>query len=378
MRKNLSFLFVLGFILLGATYAISGTLYINTQYYGEYSALSVGSDGRIDITATTTPPASGNTITGRVTSDYFGPGKIIGIGGVTMALSGSSSGTSTTSTNGNYTFTGLADGSYTVTPSDSSYIFNPTSGPATVASNQTATVNFGAIPVQGKIYSIAGNVKDKNGLNLPGVTMQLQWGSTVLDDTPGLTGADGNYVIPALADGLTYTVTPIMTDKSFNPASQSVLVNGSNVTGKNFVEQSAPSGTLGSKTNPIKLSKPMDKVYHGYMSQSSPLGSMGTVNLLKNTKLYFEVDTLATIGASASSFGLNTKFYNSQFSVCESVYNKITQTYSTEVCGNPSTYRDIVYDGRPGELDNYRYLYAIDNSGGSTNFSIDVWVTINP
>ena len=155
-----------------------------------------------------------------------------------MALSGSSSGTSTTDTNGNYTFTGLADGSYTVTPSHGSYTFSPASGTANVASNQTATVNFGATPVVGKTYSIAGNVKDKNGANLPGVTMQLQWGSTVLDDSIDLTGADGNYVIPDLPDGLTYTITPIMTGKSFTPTSQNVLVNGSNVTGNNFVEQS--------------------------------------------------------------------------------------------------------------------------------------------
>ena len=86
--------------------------------------------------------------------------------------------------------------------------------------------------------------------------IQLRWGSTVLDDTPDLTGADGNYVIGVLADGLTYTITPIMTGKSFNPTSQNVLVNGSNVTGKNFVEQSGvPSGPLGSKTNPIPMNK---------------------------------------------------------------------------------------------------------------------------
>ena len=91
MKKNLSFLFVLAFILLGATYAISGPLYINSQLYGEYSAISVGPSGRVDITTTTTQP-SGNIITGRVTSAFFA-GKTIGIAGVTIALGGSSSGT---------------------------------------------------------------------------------------------------------------------------------------------------------------------------------------------------------------------------------------------------------------------------------------------
>jgi hypothetical protein len=139
------------------------------------------------------------------------------------------------------------------------------------------------------------------------------------------------------------------------------------------------SGTI---TNPIKLNKTMDMVAKGYMSQSSSDGTMGTVNLPKNTKLYFEVDTFATIGTSASSFGLNTKFYNNTFSVCKVLYDKRTQTpLAPEVCGYPSTYRDLVPDvskGGPNELDNYRYLYGIDNSRGATNFSIDVWVTINP
>ena len=47
--------------------------------------------------------------------------------GVTMTLSGTSSGTTTTDVNGNYTFSGLADGSYTITPSLSGYVFNSVS-----------------------------------------------------------------------------------------------------------------------------------------------------------------------------------------------------------------------------------------------------------
>ena len=367
-------LFTIGFILFLSVCAFAGQLYINGQYYNEYSSMSINSSGRVDITTAASPPPSGNTIAGRVTSVFFGAGKTIGIGGVTMALIGSSSGTSTTDTNGNYTFISLADGSYTVTPSHGSYTFNPASGSANVASNQTATVNFDATPV--KTYSIAGNVKDKNGANLPGVTMQLKWGSTVLDSTD-LTGADGNYVIGDLPDGLTYTVTPIMTGKSFNPASQDVLVNGSNVTGKNFVEQSSgPSGPLGSKTNPIKIDKPTTKVASGYIPSISPDNGRGAVKVPAGAKAYFEVDTLTTTDRSVIGFGVSVKFYSGMGAVCKLTQDKATLAYSSEVCQGYTSFSQAVYDNQPYEVDNTRFLYAIDNSSGTAEVSDEIWATI--
>ncbi len=48
-----------------------------------------------------------------------------GISGVTVTLSGAGSGTTTTDSNGNYYFSGLSNGSYTVTPSKSGYTFTP-------------------------------------------------------------------------------------------------------------------------------------------------------------------------------------------------------------------------------------------------------------
>jgi len=366
MKKSLRLLFTVGFILFLSVYAFAGQLYINGQYY-EYSSITVNSSGRVDITATTTQ-TSGNTIAGRVTSGYFGAGKTIGIAGVTMALSGSSSGTSTTDTNGYYTFTGLVDGSYTVTPSSGSYAFIPASGSANVASNQTATVNFDASPVQGKIYSITGNVKDMNGVNFQGVTMELKLGSTVLVNND-LTGADGNYVIGDLADGLTYTVTPIMTGKSFNPTSQNVLVNGSNVTGKNFVEQpGGPSGSLGSITNPYKLNKTTAQVYNGYIPENSPDDSRGDIKIPAGSKVYFVVDPVGTIGTSAA-FKLSIKFYSGAGAVC-----KLTQTngaYSAEGCQGSDSFMDIVL--YPG---NTKFLYAIDNSLSTGTANDQMWVTM--
>ncbi len=286
-----------------------------------------------------------------------------------MTLGGTSSGTSATNTNGNYTFTGLADGSYTVTPSSGSYTFNPTSGTAApTGPNQTLTVNFSATPVAGKTYSIAGNVKDKNGANLQGVTMQLQWGSTVLDNTD-LTGADGNYTIADLPDGLTYTVTPIMAGKTFTPTSQSVLVNGSGVTGKNFVEQS--SSLLGSLTNPIKINKWSSKGF--YIPSSSPDNSRGSITIPTYTKWYFEVDPLATTLRSVASFLFEAKFFSGGGTVCKLTQNKSTGAYSSEVCSGSTLFADSVYDNSPYDIDNTKYLYAIDDSGCSIAVTDEIW-----
>jgi hypothetical protein len=62
--------------------------------------------------------------------------------GVTIALSGSASATTTTDASGNYSFTGLANGSYMVTPSLTGYIFSPTTISVTVSSANSTGNNF--------------------------------------------------------------------------------------------------------------------------------------------------------------------------------------------------------------------------------------------
>ena len=79
--------------------------------------------------STTTYSISG-TVSGSVAS------------GVTMALSGGASKSTTTGTGGTYTFSGLSDGSYTVTPSYSGATFSPTSQSVTVSGANKTGVNF--------------------------------------------------------------------------------------------------------------------------------------------------------------------------------------------------------------------------------------------
>jgi hypothetical protein len=62
--------------------------------------------------------------------------------GVTMTLSGASSGTATTDASGNYSFTGLSKGSYVVTPSLLGYAFSPTGAPVNVRHSNVPNINF--------------------------------------------------------------------------------------------------------------------------------------------------------------------------------------------------------------------------------------------
>lgn len=68
-----------------------------------------------------TPPPnpSSYSISGRVISNE------VGLSGVNITLSGGSSATTTTDSNGEYSFTGLSNGNYTVTPSQTPYTFSP-------------------------------------------------------------------------------------------------------------------------------------------------------------------------------------------------------------------------------------------------------------
>jgi Carboxypeptidase regulatory-like domain len=66
--------------------------------------------------------------------------------GAAVMLSGPAAATTTADTSGNYSFTGLANGTYTVTPSNTGYTFSPVSQSVSVnGANQTG-VNFTAVP----------------------------------------------------------------------------------------------------------------------------------------------------------------------------------------------------------------------------------------
>ena len=142
-----------------------------------------------------------------------------------MNLSGDVPATTTTDSSGNYTFNGLINGSYTVTPSLTGHTFTPASISVTISGANQTGKNFTATAVT---YSISGAVTQR-GSGLQNVTMTLSGDASMTAST----GEDGTYSFTDLSNG-TYFITPSKTGYKFWPKSRSITVDDSDVSDQNF------------------------------------------------------------------------------------------------------------------------------------------------
>jgi len=166
------------------------------------------------------------------------------LAGVTINLTGAATASATTDASGNFSFTGRANGSYTVTPSKAGYTFNPVSSVVVVSGASVTNTNF--VAATGALtYSISGTVA---GAVLSGVTITLSGANT----GSVATGVGGIYTISDLVPG-SYTVTPSLTGFTFSPTSSAVTITAADSTGNNFVATAIPvahsiSGTVSGAT----------------------------------------------------------------------------------------------------------------------------------
>lgn len=151
--------------------------------------------------------------------------------GVTITLSGGASATTTTDTSGNYSFSGLANGSYTVTPLLTNYTFSPADIAVTLNGANSSGNNFtaSAVPVT---YGISGQV---TGDVQQGVTITLSGDASATTTTD----VSGNYSFTGLANGA-YTLTPSLVNYTFSPVDLSVTLNGGDSTDNNFTASVVP------------------------------------------------------------------------------------------------------------------------------------------
>lgn len=137
----------------------------------------------------------------------------VGVGGVTIAITGSVSSTTTTGANGDYSFNAPASGSYIVTASRAHYTFASASA---TFNNLSAdgTANFSATLDR---HKISGRITRANGSAMPGVAVALSGSQSAT----AMTDASGNYSFASLPTGGNYTVTPSLQFHVFTPSSQS-------------------------------------------------------------------------------------------------------------------------------------------------------------
>src|SRR6202022_4045305 len=140
-------------------------------------------------------------------------GKNTGKNGVTVALSGAATASTTTNSSGNYSFSGLQNGSYTVTPTKTGFTFSPANAAVTVNGANVAGINFAA---SAPTWSISGTITGTTG-----VTVALSGAATASTTTD----SSGNYSFSGLQNG-SYTVTPTKAGFIFSPPNAAVTVNG--------------------------------------------------------------------------------------------------------------------------------------------------------
>lgn len=175
------------------------------------------------------PPPATYSISGTISPAPGGSG-------ATVTLSGAASATVTATSAGAYSFAGLPNGTYMVTPSQAGYNFTPGNQSVTVNGANVSGINFAAT-AQTNTFSISGAITPTAGGS----------GATVMLSGPAAAAAtadtSGSYSFTGLANG-TYTVTPSNSGYTFSPVSQSVTVNGANQTGVNFTATPQPSHTV--------------------------------------------------------------------------------------------------------------------------------------
>jgi inhibitor of cysteine peptidase len=150
-----------------------------------------------------------HAVSGRVTDDAGSA-----LAGATLALTGSKSATTTSDSNGNYIFDGLAaGGAYNIAASKTDYAFAPASVGFTDLSAD-AGADFRGTPT---VRSVFGFVVNINNGGMQGIPVALSGSRTATTTT----AADGSYRFDGLPVGGSYTVKPTLLGYVFSPASQS-------------------------------------------------------------------------------------------------------------------------------------------------------------
>ena len=148
-----------GFVIVGAENSLMGE--INYTSVGNW----IGLHGRIP------GPSKNNyyTISGNVTLND------LGFTDVTISLAGSGAGVTTTDYLGNYSFGGLVNGDYTITPSKTGYTFSPVSRQVTIAGGNVTGVNFTAASFQEECSTWSDVIGKYNAY----VSGQAQWSDVI-------------------------------------------------------------------------------------------------------------------------------------------------------------------------------------------------------
>jgi hypothetical protein len=243
-------------------------------------------------------------ISGSITPSSGGSGTLV-------ALSGPTSGTTTADSSGNYGFTNLPNGIYTVTPSKAGQSFNPSSQSVTISGGSVSAVNFTATALP--THTVSGSITPASVGS--GATLALAPTGEGGSNATATADASGNYSFTGVIDG-SYTVTPTKAGTTFSPVKQTVSVSGSDVTGVNFTATGVPTWTLSGTISPASLGSGATLTLGGASSATTTADASGNysfANLMNGaytvtpskTGLTFSPSSQNVTISSANATGVN-------------------------------------------------------------------------
>lgn len=175
--------------------------------------------------------AMGLACSSSTSSSHTISGTVTGASNVGVSLTGAQSATTTTDESGNFSFGGLADGSYAVTPTKASYTCSPSSQAVILKGADVQGLQFAAAAAT---HAISGKITGASNatVNLTsassGVTISIR------------VDASGTFQFAGLPDG-DYTVTAAASGNAFSPVSHAVTLAGADLSGKDFAATAVAS-----------------------------------------------------------------------------------------------------------------------------------------
>jgi hypothetical protein len=226
---------------------------------------------------------------------------VAGGSGATVTLSGAAAATTTADSAGNYTFGGLSNGTYAVTPNHAGYTFNPSVQQAVVSGANVTGVNFTA--QSNPTFSISGTISPVTGGGGSTVTLSGAAAATTIADS------SGNYTFAGLGSG-SYAVTPSNTGYTFSPSNQSVNITTASVGSINFTATPQVTHTVALTWNASTSPVSGYNVYRssvngaGYVKINSTLVSLlaYTDTSVQNGTTYYYVTTAVDPSGAESGF----------------------------------------------------------------------------
>jgi carboxypeptidase family protein len=216
----------------GSTLTLSGAVTTTTTAdgAGNYTfsglangtyAVTPGHTGYTFSPTSQSAPVNGANVTGinftaQVAPTFSISGTIsptAGGSGATVILSGAAAATTPTNSAGNYTFTGLTNGAYTVTPNNAGYTFGPASQSVTVNAANLTGVNFTAAVQQAHSVALSwtASTSTVSGYNVYRTT---------------ISGTPYTLVNSSLVTALAYTDTTVQSGTTYYYVTTAVDASG--------------------------------------------------------------------------------------------------------------------------------------------------------